>query len=126
MPISIHYDPGQNVLHSKATGVISFKDIMAYYSKIERLDLKPGYSVLADYTEGSTDLKYNDIARMVEKRRSISLKSGMLKIAVVAKSDVVFGMARMYQAIIGEEHFEVNVFRDRGEALRWLGISDLS
>lgn len=125
MPISIHYDPGQNVLFSEGTGVISLKDAMAYYSKIERLDLKPGYSVLADYTEASPDIIYDDVVKMVKRRRSISLKSGMLKIAIIAKSNVVFGMARMYQAMIEQERLEVNVFRDRGEALQWLGISDI-
>jgi hypothetical protein len=126
MPISIHYDSEQNVLFSKGTGVISLKDIMGYYSKIERLDLKPGYSVLADYTEASPDLIYDDVVKMVKRRLSISLKSGMLKVAIIAKSDVAFGMARMYQAMIEQEHLEVNVFRNRGEALQWLGISDLS
>ena len=125
MPISIHFDPEQNVLFGKAAGVITSKDISAYYSKIEGLDFKPGYSILADCTEASPDLTYNDVARMAEKRSGLALETGLSKIAVVAKSDIVFGLARMYQGMLGGEHFEVNVFRNRWEALLWLGVSDV-
>jgi len=126
MPISIDYDPEKNVLYSKAAGDISIEDIMAYYSKIERLDLKPGYSVLADYTEaGIDDIGCNEIARMVERRRRLHREVHPVKIAAVAKSDLVFGMAKMYQAMIGEEPVDVNVFRDQEKALQWLDIPNI-
>jgi len=125
MPISIHYDPEQNVLYTDATGEISLGDIMSYYSEIERIDFKPQYSVLADYSEASIELNYDDLNKMASKRSSISHGSGLVKIAVFAKSDVVFGVARMYEAMIDKESYEVNAFRDREEAMQWLGIRDI-
>jgi len=126
MPIKIQYDFAQNVLFSKATGAISLQDIMGYYSEIKQINLKSGYCVLADYTEAEIDLHYNDIATIAEKRRRSLLNPAKLKIAIIARSDVVFGMARMYQIMIDEKQFYVNVFREREEALQWLGISELN
>jgi hypothetical protein len=125
MPISIRYDPNQNVLYSDATGEISLEDIMSYYSEIERMDLKPQYSVLADYSGASADINYDDVTNMASRRQSISQKAGAIKIAVVSKNDLAFGLGRMYQSLIDNENIEVNVFRDRGKAEQWLGIKDI-
>ena len=125
MPISIHYDPEQNILYTDATGAISIDDIMSYYSEIEHMNLNPQYSVLADYSEASIELSYDDVKRMTSRRRKVSQGSDSVKIAVVAKSDVVFGVARMYEAMINDERFKVNAFRDREKAVQWLEISDI-
>jgi len=124
MSISINYDPDQNALYTNATGEISLEDIMFYYSEIEQIDFKPQYSVLADYSEANADLDLDDIANMTSRRYGISRGLGVIKIAVVAKSDLLFGLARMYQGMSDHKLFEVSAFRDRGEALRWLKIFD--
>jgi len=124
MPISINYDPDQNALFTNATGEISLEDIMRYYSEIEQMDFKPQYSVLADYSEARAGLALGDISKMTSRRYGISFGLGVIKIAVVAKSDLLFGLARMYQGMIDHKLFEVSAFRDRREALRWLKIFD--
>lgn len=43
------------------------------------------------------------------------------RLAILAPSDAVFGVSRMYQMLRGDEvPEEVQVFRDRAEAMRWL------
>jgi len=42
--------------------------------------------------------------------------------AVVVTSDLLFGMARMYQILRDEPTDELEVFRTLDDALRWLGI----
>lgn len=44
--------------------------------------------------------------------------------AVVVTSDVVFGMARMYQILADESSDELQIFRNVDDALRWLWIAD--
>jgi hypothetical protein len=49
------------------------------------------------------------------------------KRAYVVTTDLVFGLARMYelyQNLRGPQN--VRVFRDRDEALRWLGLNEVS
>ena len=43
--------------------------------------------------------------------------------AIVADSDVVFGMARMYSILRSDGSAETEVFRDVEEARAWLGVS---
>jgi len=124
MPIAIHYDPEQNVLFTDVTGSVSLDEIMAYYSEVERMGLNPQYSVLADYTKADIELNYNDISLMASRRCSVSREAESMKIAVVAPIDNVFGTARMYEGVLSDERFEINVFRDRAEALQWLGIHE--
>ena len=44
--------------------------------------------------------------------------------AVVITSDVVFGMARMYQILSDDSPDELLIFRKIDDALRWLWIAD--
>jgi hypothetical protein len=44
--------------------------------------------------------------------------------AVVVTSDVVFGMARMYQILRDESPDALEIFRKMDGALQWLGIVD--
>jgi hypothetical protein len=42
--------------------------------------------------------------------------------AVVVTSDLLFGMARMYQILRDEPADELEIFRKLDDALRWLGV----
>jgi hypothetical protein len=44
--------------------------------------------------------------------------------ALVVTSDVVFGMARMYQILRDESPDELEIFREMDGALQWLGVDD--
>ncbi|MBI1374772.1 MAG: hypothetical protein GC159_18790 [Phycisphaera sp.] len=42
------------------------------------------------------------------------------RIALVCSSDLIYGIARMYQSLMGAAHVEVEIFSDIDEAERWL------
>jgi hypothetical protein len=46
------------------------------------------------------------------------------KLAIVAPSSHVFGMARMYEILSSDTPEQIVVFRDYDEAERWLGVSE--
>ena len=122
MPISINYDHDKNVLYSEAAGVITIDDIMEYYSSLATLDLRPDYRVLADYRNADLKINYDDMCKMTQRRRVLSSKIGKILIAVVASRELVFGMARMYQSLLDDDHYEVHPFKDINEAKTWLGL----
>ncbi len=76
------------------------------------------------------DVEATDVsARLIRKAASRAeshvdprLESG--KFAIVAARDFLFGMARMYEILRSDSPVEVRVFRDRQEALLWLGIAE--
>lgn len=46
------------------------------------------------------------------------------RFAIIAPRDFLFGMARMYEILRSDSPVEVRVFRDRPEAVQWLGIAE--
>ena len=69
LPISIDYNRKENVIYTKAEGVIKLSDIISYFSSAETLDLKPGYRVLADYSDAILQLSNEDIHQMARQRK---------------------------------------------------------
>ena len=122
MPISIDYDSNENVIYTKAEGKIRLDDIMAYFSSVAALNLQKGYRVLADYSEVKLQLSNDDIHEMVERRKTISETSAQTNIAVFCNQDLIFGIGRMYQALLGEDKYEVMIFRNKKDAEKWLGL----
>lgn len=122
MPISIDYDSNENVIYTKAEGEIGLDDILAYFSSVATLDLQKGYRVLADYSDALIDLSSADIDEMTGQRKKISVPDEKIRIAVFCKEDLVFGVGRVYRALLGEDKYEVMIFRSQEDAKRWLGL----
>jgi hypothetical protein len=54
---------------------------------------------------------------------SHGLPSGEARVAMVAGRDFAYGLARMYQSYRSMAPERFRVFRDRAEALAWLGVA---
>lgn len=122
MPISIDYDRKENVIYFKAEGVIKFDDILFYFSTVGSFDLEKGYRVFADFSDASLELSSKDIQNMAYRRNAMLDTNDKIMIAVFCKSDLVFGMGRMYEILLGEKNCKVEIFRKKEEALTWLNI----
>jgi hypothetical protein len=87
-------------------------------------DWEPGYNVLVDFRSTHTfDLSMPDIEELAALHESLESIIGDGKLAVVASTDVVYGISRMWETVT-ESHtlLTTNVFRDLREAEDWLGI----
>lgn len=88
----------------------------------------PRYS-LWDLSRASVSGFDLDLIRSVQPRlvRKVTGREGG-KTAVIAPSDVTFGVMRQYLAAAGasELPFEQQVFRSRDQALSWLGLEGVS
>ena len=71
---------------------------------------------------GATEVQIEAEA-IKELARARSFEAGA-KRAVVAPSDLAFGMARMFQLLHDEAPEDVRVFRAEADARRWLGLED--
>jgi hypothetical protein len=63
------------------------------------------------------------VARMIDVMESTAHRRSAAKAAIVVGSDVAFGMGRMFE-IQSLERAEptFRIFRDMGDACRWLGV----
>ena len=116
----VHKDKGLVV--TMASGLVTFAEAMGNEDKIGAdPDFDPGFAHLIDATGITTaELRATELSTLAQ-RTTFSAQS---RKAVVVSSVVLFGLARMFEAysqLSGAE--SVSVFRDRVEALKWLGIS---
>lgn len=123
MPIKIKFlDNGTGVLHI-GTGRITGKDILeaksATFESEERIRRYHygliDYALVDDFEVSGYEL---ELVAARDKRAAMLAPSAF--VAIVAIKDFVFGLARMWQAFMGDAGWETHVFRSRGEAEAWI------
>lgn len=115
-------DNGRGIVHV-GTGVVTGSEILT--SAIADRDSPER---MAKVTHGLVDLEQvTELKMSVEELRRISMEHRITAkitpralIAVVAPSDHIFGMARMWEAFSGGTGWTIRVFRDRPAAEVWL------
>lgn len=66
-------------------------------------------------------IAFPDVLARAEARRRRALPNA-IRCAIVTATPVQYGLGRMYEALLNHPQIEVQVFRDHGAALRWLGL----
>ena len=52
----------------------------------------------------------------------MSAPNEKIRIAVFCNEDMVFGIGKVYEALVGEDKHEVMIFRSQEDAEKWLGL----
>jgi hypothetical protein len=126
MAVAVERRPGLVVI--VFSGDVSVDDLVDLAHELDAIDaVTPGLPRFADTTPATgARFTFEDVARLTEDRRS-GRRPESVQIAILARSDVAFGLARMYQSMLGHPQITMEVFRDRAAAMAWLGVEpDLS
>ena len=119
MPISVHFD-ASNLVTVVVDGIVSVEEAFAGVMEVYR---DPRFvsptRVLCDLGRGSVSWDRDQVARMTEFVRTHRAE-GRGRTAVLVSDEVTYGLGRMYQLQAQGSGSEVQVFRDRSEALAWL------
>lgn len=121
MPITFDIDPGRGLILTKATGVVTGAEILELK---KRLVADPRFSAeLRSFADlrGITDLQVSpaDVNALLEFDRSHPGCSERIRLGLLAGSDVVYGMARMYEMRSQREN-GIAVFRREADLWAWL------
>ena len=106
------------------SGTLTDRDLFAAY---EALYADPGHRVGMDELTDCRAVERVEVttgglvALAAATARLLDVQAQTWRVAIVAPSDIVFGMARMYEAFRAESPEQVQVFRDRASAEAWLG-----
>lgn len=120
MPISSRVDARRRLVVTRAHGRVTeaevFREMAALHADSE---FEPQHAHLVDLC-GVTgaDLSSNAIVRLVRDTRF----AADTRVGLIAPTDLVFGLARMYELFAPRSAPEIAVFRETGEALEWLGL----
>jgi hypothetical protein len=128
MSVEYTYDEKNNVLYTRFYGVVTnrdFKDQGEAISKDGRI--KPGVRELVDLSgiEG-TEASQNGLAHNIQIDNTVRDKLAGMRTAVIAKTDLLYGLARVYQSMaeVNDSPAAVEVFRSEEEARDWLGLQE--
>src|SRR5208283_4961352 len=119
MPAYFKIDKEHRLVMSMISGVFTMAEALAQRENLRKHpDFDPSFSQLVDFTQvARIELKQEDMQSLAQA----SIFSSDSRRAFVTSSDVVFGMARMFEALrdsIGDNG--IRVFRNLDEALDWV------
>ncbi|MDJ0867222.1 MAG: hypothetical protein QNK03_14015 [Myxococcota bacterium] len=120
MPATYRIDAEQRLIYTTATGVVTDDDMSSHQAA---LVADPSFDRTFDQIWDCREVEVLEVSaeglRRLASARSFDADA---RRAVVAGTDVVYGMARMFQSLHDEAPEEVRVFRKLEEALAWLGV----
>ncbi|MCB1090063.1 MAG: hypothetical protein KDL87_00925 [Verrucomicrobiae bacterium] len=128
MPIPYQIYPQHRLVYVRGSGTLRLSEVTDHFA---RLAVDPAYQApmlkLVDYrTVNMGELTFAEI------RRVATVKEGLMKAfegertAFIVDSDLNFGLGRQHQSLMSETNIDVNVFRSFEDAVRWLGLEDLT
>jgi hypothetical protein len=121
MPIHYQIDSEHGRLFIVAEGEIGQAErLTAIEAWLTDPDFRPGLHTLADFSDATNVPSLPELEEIAAFIRRYAKRIGQVKIAIVTKRPVTFGVARQFGALAPGEFLTVRVFKDRDEALAWL------
>ena len=119
MPAFYKVDKERHLVMSSASGVVTFADLLAHQEKLlADPDFSPDFSQLWDLVHVTkVELTTEELRRLAGR----SIFSSASRRAILASSDLVFGLSRMFEIFretLGEKG--IRVFRNLDDALDWV------
>jgi hypothetical protein len=123
MPITFHFKPEAKLIICVHTGKVQDDEFMMRYKSIfEEKMFTPGTNLLIDLRQTDSSPRSSEgLRRFADFAKSKLAGAGMRpKVAVVAPTDLSFGLARMYEAFADSIPWDFVMFRAVDAALAWL------
>ncbi|MHC5039226.1 MAG: hypothetical protein ACYTHM_18110 [Planctomycetota bacterium] len=121
MPFTHEIDEAGGFVRIVGEGRVQVEDVIADVMKFVSAYRDRKYTrFLIDTTASICDACFDDTIKFSE---FVERNPGLLESwrwAVVAPSDVNYGICRMLQTMTADLEFEIEVFREMGPAVRWL------
>lgn len=126
MPIQTNIESGTGFRTHTVKGDISLDDIRSTLEKTYAdPDFRPEAAAIWDLTAATGDVPTEDIRHLADFVGKLVGGTATGKVALLVPEDFEFGMARMYESILGGQSSKpIMAFRDRSEADRWLSEPD--
>jgi hypothetical protein len=127
MPIAYRIDRDRRLVVAAAYGTVTDADVFGYQRDVWSRPDVAGFNELVDMTHAGNIAtpgagRVRDLASLAG---SMDAKTRPSRFAIVAPSDVAFGMGRMFQSfrhLAAEGTKEVSVFRTMAEAIAFLDL----
>ena len=105
------------------SGILNWKDIYDANEKIYTTpeQIRSIHYQIADFTDvETTDITSAQVQKLAEQDSSAAKINPDMILAIVGSDDLVYGLARMWEAYASEVSFEKAVFRQLEDAKKWI------
>lgn len=127
MPITCRFMDDEGLIVFRHEGVVTDEEFLATYkSHHQDPRFEQSHDILVDLRDADSGVRSPEALRSIATFRSRLLgdAAGNPRVAVVAPTDISYGLARMYEAYSDALPFEFVVFKDIGAALAWLRVPE--
>lgn len=121
MPITYEIDRTRGVIRTRCIGATTHAEVTGHFRTLHSdPDLPEHLNVLLDLSELTSAPERDQLRAVASEVKELRDRVQWGAIAIVAESDLLFGMSRVF-GIFSEGHFaQIGVFRGPAEAERWL------
>ncbi len=121
MTVRYRIDKSLGMVFTTAQGVFMEQDIRTLRQRFrEDSDFDPNYDHIIDLRDVvEFEISAAEMQKIADQHY---IFNESCREAIVAKKDISFGMARMYEMLRGFKSGEIKVFQDMAEARRWLRL----
>lgn len=122
MPVSYQIDHSRGIIHTKCSGDVTLAEVLDHFRVLSSDPECPArLDVLLDLSECTSETDSEQLRTVSHAIASVRDRVRFGACAIVAPTDLLFGIGRMFEAV-AEERFRVtHVFRSVAQADAWLG-----
>jgi hypothetical protein len=121
MPILYEIDKARGLIRTRCVGATSLAEVLAHFKDLRtEPDLPPRVNVLLDLSGLSSAPERDQLRAVVAEMKDLGSSLRWCALAIVAKTDLLFGMSRILGVFVEDSFSSIGVFRQVAEAERWL------
>ncbi|MEN8245598.1 MAG: STAS/SEC14 domain-containing protein [Thermodesulfobacteriota bacterium] len=123
MPIKFHVDQSKNLTTFHVDGPMSFDEVQKAIKQFyEGKSSQPTKHILWDLRSAKVDrIRSKEAEDLAFFAASIDKRKDIGKTAIVASSDLVYEVAKIFEGYIDNPDIQFDVFRSIDKATEWLG-----
>jgi hypothetical protein len=121
MPVKYQIDKANRIIRTRCIGPVTIEEVVDHFRVLQRdPDCPDRVDVLLDLSEQTSVPKKENLQEVTCEIRRIRGRVQFGTCAIIARTDALFGMLRMFE-VFAEQYFrESCVFRTASEAEAWL------
>lgn len=120
MPITYEIDTTRGLVRTRCTGQVFLPEVLAHFDQLQKEPLRPALlDVLLDLRGLETAPKGDQLRTVADRIGRVGLQS-FGRCAILVDRDLLFGVARMFEAFANTQFQEVSIHRQPGDAEAWL------
>jgi hypothetical protein len=121
VPVSYEIDRDRGLVRTRCVGATTLPEVLAHFRELAAEPALPEpLDVLLDLSELTAAPASDQVRTIADEVRAFRSKLDWGAIAIVARSDLVFGVSRMFGIVAEDQFANTGVFRSLSEAEDWL------